>query len=263
MVFSYFKKRKLKTQQIEELRQVLADAVRDAVIDDRELAQIRRFRTDSELSDEEYQRLIDELYTRVVDLVIADRRLDNAERIAVAKIADRLEVSPNTRMALDDSLNYFEYLEQIQTCSIFQLPHRGGASGVQLAAGELDYFAHPAQLLEERVVARQSVGRSSGVSIRIMKGVSYRVGQSRGQSVPVHATVPVSSGDFVITSKRLIFVGDRKSINAPYDKLLHLEPFTDGLRFSVSNRQKPITVQFFTDKSAEIASVLISRMLNP
>jgi hypothetical protein len=262
MVFSYFKKRKLKKQQIEELREALVEAVRDGEINDAELAQIRRFSYDSELSQEEYQRLIDEIYTNVVDFVVADRRLDAAERAAVTRIADRLQVSAVTRSALNDSLNYFEYLQEIQNCHKMKIPHRGGVSGVPLTAGERDYFAHPAQLLEERVVSRQSVGRSSGVSIRIMKGVSYRVGQSRGVSVPVHATVPVSSGDFVITNKRLIFAGDRKSVNAPYDKLLHLEPFSDGLRFSVTNRQKPVTIQFFTDKSAEIAAVLISRMLN-
>jgi len=261
-IFRFFADRKLKKQQIATLRQILADAVHDGHIDDRELAQIRHVAEEAKLSDQEYQVLVDEVYAKVVDFVVADRRVNDAERAAVIQIADRLGVSNNTRHSLEDVLHYFTLLETIEKCPMAQIPNRGGTSGVPLKAGEIDYFAHPAQMLEERVIARQSVGRSQGVSFRIVKGVSYRVGQSRGHSVPVHATVPVSSGDFVITNKRLIFAGDRKSVNAPYDKILHTEGFSDGLRFSVTNRQKPVTIQFFTDKSAEIACVLISRILN-
>ena len=91
---------------------------------------------------------------------------------------------------------------------------------VNLQFGEKAYFVVDAQLLEERVVGRQYQGGSHGVSFRIMKGVSYRVGASRGRSVPVRGVVPVSTGCFCITSQRLIFAGNVKSFAVDRRKIL-------------------------------------------
>jgi hypothetical protein len=86
-----------------------------------------------------------------------------------------------------------------------------------------------AQLLEERVVGRRSQGGSRGVSIRIMKGVSCRVGASGGTSVSVRGVVPVSVGYFCITSHRLIFSGNAKSFAFDRKKILSTKIHSDGI----------------------------------
>ena len=45
------------------------------------------------------------------------------------------------------------------------------------------------------------------------------------------------SGLLAITSTPVVFLGNRKTIEIPYSKLLGVEVFTDGIRFSASNRQ--------------------------
>jgi hypothetical protein len=74
--------------------------------------------------------------------------------------------------------------------------------------------------------------------------------------------VPVSEGYFIITNKRLVFSGNRKSVSTNLDKLLAIEVYADGLMLSSTSRQKPTFIKFERPPEAELAAVLISRVLN-
>lgn len=163
--------------------------------------------------------------------------------------------------AVQSQIDYFELLHSIETAPFEHLPATWSSS-VVLKPDEIDFFSVSTAMLEERVVNRQIVGGSHGVSIRLMKGVSYRVGQSRGRIETQKGLVPISFGELTITNFRLVFNGDRKSVNAPYEKLQNIEIFSDGLRFSLTSRQMPVTLQFYSQESLEIAGMYISRMLN-
>lgn len=261
-ITGFFSDKKIKAEQIEQLQKLLWQVVSDGVITDEELELLRHFNAESVLTPEESYEVRDAVFSHVLSSFMADRRLSQTERNSIMNIATRLGVSSSRMAEVHSLVDYYSLLETFQTCPFNQLPHNAGASGILLQKGEMDYFCHSANLLEERVVRSQVVGRSSGVSIRIMKGVSYRVGQSRGTIQSERDWVPVSLGDFVITNQRLIFSGDRKSVNAPLSKLLDVDVLADGIRFSLTNRQKAITVQFFTPQSTEIAATVLSRVLN-
>ncbi len=59
----------------------------------------------------------------------------------------------------------------------------------------------------------EHVGRSSGVSIRVAKGVYCRVGAFRGHPVSRTARVHVDTGMMAVTNKHLYFGGGRKSLS--------------------------------------------------
>jgi hypothetical protein len=92
--------------------------------------------------------------------------------------------------------------------------------------------------LMKEVTLREFRGGSTGFSFRIAKGVRYRTGNFRGHSVVVGTELQVAdSGPLAVTSSRIVFLGQRKTVEIPYSKLLGVEVFTDGVRFSASNRQ--------------------------
>jgi len=76
---------------------------------------------------------------------------------------------------------------------------------------------------------RQFVGGSQGVSVRIMKGVYYRVGAFKGHAVENTERVHVDTGLVVVTTKNIYFAGSQKSIRLPYAKIVSFEPFSDGI----------------------------------
>ncbi|MHA1309032.1 MAG: hypothetical protein ACTSQN_17310 [Candidatus Heimdallarchaeota archaeon] len=92
-------------------------------------------------------------------------------------------------------------------------------------------------LYEERT-KQQYVGGSRGVSFRVAKGVSFRVGGFKGQRIPVTEQKHIDTGDLVVTNKRVIFSGFNKNSSFPLTKLLNVEEYSDGISISREGKQK-------------------------
>lgn len=71
------------------------------------------------------------------------------------------------------------------------------------------------------------VGGSQGVSVRIVKGVSYRVGNYKGEKVHEEYTQSIGRGDLYITTKNVIFCGE-KPIKIPLNKILSIKKYSNG-----------------------------------
>ncbi len=82
--------------------------------------------------------------------------------------------------------------------------------------------------LEDKV-KRHYTGRSQGVSVRVMKGVYYRVGAFKGHPVDTTERTHVDTGLVVLTDRNIYFAGSRKSLRLPYSKIVSFEPFSDGV----------------------------------
>jgi hypothetical protein len=106
--------------------------------------------------------------------------------------------------------------------------------------GEIVHLQAHAGLLKE-VAIREWQGGSSGVSFRIAKGVSYRTGAVRGKSVVVGSEIRIDdTGLLTVTSTRVCFLGDRKTVDIPYTKLVGLDVFSDGVTLRSSSRQNAV-----------------------
>ncbi|KAF2413490.1 hypothetical protein B1729_09325 [Microbacterium sp. B35-04] len=130
---------------------------------------------------------------------------------------------------------------------------------IMLKPGEVGRATFSVALMKE-VAVREMRGGSHGVSIRVAKGVSYRVGQARARSVVVGTQMQVQdTGVLTITNQRAVFTGQKRTLEFRYDKLVGMEQFTDGLRLNVSNRQLASLFKFAATSSPAIAAALISR----
>ncbi|MCC6731168.1 MAG: hypothetical protein IT208_17720 [Chthonomonadales bacterium] len=81
----------------------------------------------------------------------------------------------------------------------------------------------------EEKTRRQYVGGSSGVSFRVMRGVYYRFGGSRGHVEEHTAMEPADSGLLAMTTKHIYFGGSRKSFRVPYGKIVSIQPYREGI----------------------------------
>ncbi len=100
------------------------------------------------------------------------------------------------------------------------------------------------RLVETRRQKGSYQGGSSGVSLRIAKGVSYRVGAQKGTFVagPEELTVIDAGGQFVVSNIRAVYIGTRNTKEFRWDKLVSLSTIhKDGLyifAMPVENRQR-------------------------
>lgn len=100
---------------------------------------------------------------------------------------------------------------------------------INLQKGEQVVWAFADSKYLEDKTRRQFVGGSQGVSIRIMKGLYYRVGAFKGHAVENTERVHVDTGLVVVTTKNIYFAGSQKSVRLPYAKIVSFEPFSDGI----------------------------------
>lgn len=123
---------------------------------------------------------------------------------------------------------------------------------IMLKTGEsVFYKVTGASLVEERSGGGHWQGRSQGVSVPIGsiggRSVRYRVGATRGhyvQAPPVPTAI--DTGTVYVTNRRVIFQGTKQTRECSFDKLIGFD-HTDAkgsTTFSVSNRQKPVTVHY-------------------
>ena len=128
--------------------------------------------------------------------------------------------------------------------------------GVMLKAGEVARMVVDEVILfEPRRPPTQWVNQ--GVSVRIAKGVYWRTGAGHTIRRPDELTA-IDTGTFVITDKRCLFVGPKRTVEWQYAKLVGYT--LDGLPgtaiFNVSNRQKASGVAYGSSMEVPIESVI-------
>lgn len=67
----------------------------------------------------------------------------------------------------------------------------------------------------------------SGFSFKIMKGVYYRVVQSKGKPVEHSYMHAMGYGQLFVTNQNIIFFSPEKSVNIPFKKVIGIVPYSD------------------------------------
>lgn len=177
----------------------------------------------------------DDLIRRYASEVLDDDRVTADEESALTSLVEALDMSPE-----EFGRRHPDLVERMLIAALNdrRLPTVDDPDLI-VKRGEIVHFQGPARLMRE-VTIREYRGGSRGVSVRIAKGVSYRVGAHRGRVVPVGTELQVhDNGTLSVTSRRAVFAGSRRTLQFDYAKLVDLEVYTDGLRLGVSNRQTP------------------------
>lgn len=91
---------------------------------------------------------------------------------------------------------------------------------------------------------RTSLGGYGGPTIRIAKGISFKLGGASSRSVSHEEIKKIDVGTLTITNKRLIFTGTMKTLNYNLSKIMSITEFSDGIAIQRENKQK---TEYFTD----------------
>jgi hypothetical protein len=95
-------------------------------------------------------------------------------------------------------------------------------------------------LMEQRAV-RYSRGAYGGPTIRLAKGLSFRLGGAAGRSESVDELRAIDFGTLVLTSKRLAFLGSMRTNSVDLCDLISLQPYSDGIAVHCERKQKAET----------------------
>ena len=240
-----------------EFHDLVLQAVADGQLTDTEIKAIGSKYQAFGLNKEDIKGLGIEAYEKASKVIMADGLVLDSEVEQLGRIQKLLMVQDNEISEIKLSISRMQTVNQIQNGALPNIH----PTGLILQKGEIAHWEESANLLEEKVVKRGYVGGSQGASFRIMKGVTYRVGASKGQLVSETAVVPTSTGRLVITDRRVVFSGDKKSFNIKLDSILNLDMYTDGLNITDA-KGTPRIVQFVNKYNADIVGSVLSRAIN-
>lgn len=116
-----------------------------------------------------------------------------------------------------------------------------GSDGIMLKAGEVCHYRGSAYgyKSKERVVGY--AGGHHGVSVRVAKGVSYRVGQSKSQAV--RATIEERyPGVLYVTSNRVVFSSTQGAFDKAISSLSSMTLGDDGIVFQFGDKIIPVLI---------------------
>ncbi len=114
-------------------------------------------------------------------------------------------------------------------------------SAIILEPGEVQLFALPqVNLTEWKSTGSSYAGGNLGASFRVASGVSIGVGGSRGQLLRNPATRQITDeGIATFTNKRVIFVGNQRTVEWDLDKMVGVDSGVNGMSVQLAVTNKP------------------------
>jgi len=194
-------------------------------------ARITELEQANRISSDQRKPVLIRAWEKSVDGFLEDGILDASEEKRLVEFRDHFGLSQadlNSNGALTKTAKA-GVLRDVLDGKIPERVSVDGSLPVNLQKGEIVVWAFPNSKYLEDKTRRQFVGGSQGVSVRVMKGVYYRVGAFKGEAVESTERGHVDTGWVVVTTKNLYFAGPRKSLRVPYPKIVSFEPFSDGV----------------------------------
>ncbi len=215
----------------------IIDICSDGKITDDELQQINQILEEYQLEEEDIKGALKIAYKTAFKAILSDGIITEEEENDIKEIQQVLLV-PDKQIAKDRKiLEKHELYREIRKGNLPIL----SLNSIVLKNGEVVHYAIPCKLQEERVVRSGYTGGSAGVNIRVAKGVSFRVGQHKGRFQSQKAVQTVDEGLFILTNKRFLYKGKKKSFSLTFNQILSYDIFSDGVEVS-PNRGKTKSV---------------------
>ncbi|MCX7795876.1 MAG: hypothetical protein N2380_05085 [bacterium] len=209
------------------IRSMVADSLSNSVDRD-EILKIAR---ESYISNEELKNLILNGLDEAIDKALGDNILtqEEEEKIKIVLLKFGFGVDE-----LSSSKTYEKFIKALILRDILEgkIPKRLDIKGVlpfNLLKNETPIWLFNDVKYYQLKTYRHYVGGSNGFSIRITKGVYYRMGDFRGYPVEETELTKVDEGVMCITDKHIYFGGRIKSFRISYDKIVSFTPYSDGI----------------------------------
>jgi hypothetical protein len=191
---------------------------------------LQRYARAHGVTDDELKRLIVSGLTTALKKVLEDHVISADENQRFELLRDTFGVLHSDLGALAVRYAKANILREIDDGEVPELAEYEGSPLPNLARGEVLVWAFK-NAIQYMIKARtQYVGSSQGVSVRLMKGVYYRVGASKGERIRTNYLSEEGRGAFFVTSHNVIFISTARSVKLPLKKVVSVQLFDEAFR---------------------------------
>lgn len=207
----------------------MREALSDGTFTEQEKAKLEATSKALGMSDVQTKRLYETAATAAVQaaftIAAADRRYTEDEEAHVVALAESLGVTITHDESTAALVARFKLMAQIEDGELPSI-----SVPVLLKRGESCHFAGPATHHQIRTVTKRVNYSGPTASIRLMRGVRWRVGSISVQRVTTDVMTRLDAGGLYVTSTRLLFDGTRLNTSIPLRKITNFTVFKDGLK---------------------------------
>ena len=230
----------------------------DGKIDTSEKDFLTKLQNDLKLSDEVAHTISAQVREQFVkdffSNMISDERLSPEEEKQFELLSKNLYTSPQIDAKSKSVLDRYKLYWVIENGEIPEINVE-----LSLAKNEKCYFQSDCEWYEMRTVTQSVNYRGPTASIKIMKGVRYRVGSIKPQRITSEEWKKIGFGTLYLTNKRIILMGQSKNLSIKLEKVLSFTPYSDGAEISKDTGRSPLII---FPNNADIFSLILSRLLN-
>lgn len=187
---------------------------------------------------------------------ISDNRISEEEKNALDTLTNYFGITNNVQFD-EKTFNKFYALGLIDKGVLPQMKTED--LDIIFKNNEILHWASTGSLKKYKNTSKKINYYGPAGSIKILKGVQYRVGSIDYQVSNTEELVVDDVGTFWITNKRIGFKGNRKSISFPHTKLHIYEMRPEGLFIFKESREKPY---IFELQDYEVPAMIVSQILN-
>lgn len=132
------------------------------------------------------------------------------------------------------------------------------ATDISLQKEEVCHFDSYCKWFEHRTVTKSISYSGLSTSIKITKGMRYRIGNITPHKVTSDMLMEIDNGHVFVTNKRIIFMGHKKNISIKYSSILAVTPYSDGVGIEKDSGKSPILIC----QDADYLSRILLRLIN-
>lgn len=231
-------------------QQSLERALADGILTDEETRELASVQAEHELTEAEVRMVALSLYRRALRDAVADSRITEEEDEVLQRLRTQLGLSDRDLRGDVAQLQRIRLLAEVERD---HLPHV--EAPMPLASGEQCHW-----VIQARLADRLSTpGRKSELRRIRFEVASQVVFSAEGDRSELRASdemLPTDMGVLLITDRRTLFRGARRTVNVPHLKLLSVELFKDGVAIEESD---PARRNFFIVDDPELTAAVLLR----
>lgn len=121
-----------------------------------------------------------------------------------------------------------------------QLPNIS-IKNINLKEGEICHYADSGYTYKDKTITTGYTGRSSGINVKLTKGLSYRTGGTGSKAIR-ETQRTTYAGTLVVTDKRVIYISTKDSFDKTFDKITSIVELEEGVLIQIGSASYAIII---------------------
>lgn len=206
-------------------RRTLESALADGMLTPEEIEELNRVRREKDLTSAEVRMVARTIYRGALHSALSDERLTPEEDQMLARLQLQLGL---TEKDLGEDVDRLARLRLLARVERNELPLVD--SPIALAPQEICHWVVQASLADRLDLHRRAHADLAGIRFDTTGIIPFNAEGARDGLRPNEQILPVDIGMFIVTSRRAIFQGARRSSSVAHARLETVTMFADGLR---------------------------------